>query len=147
MEDRHDTPTLATLKVICEQLKDLKEDYKNHKIGSDIYRTKVIDTEKDIIRLKENSEHIRDRIDNGMSVTMQNMLREVQSINRKLAEDICPKVHNNTDFIDGVKTLGIPNKCLDNMYWTDKIKQAFYWIAVTGIGGGLIGFTFWLVKQ
>lgn len=35
----------------------------------------------------------------------------------------------------------------DNSYWVGKWKQAIFWIAVIGIGGGLVATAFQLIKN
>lgn len=57
-------------------------------------------------------EHIKTRIDNGVSSTLTNIYKKL--------EGICPQV-------------------IENSYWVGKFKQSLWWIATIGVGGGILG--------
>lgn len=76
--------------------------------------------EKDLIVLKGDVEHIKTRIDNGMSST-------ITKIYEKLME-IHPIVN-------------------ENKFWVDKFKWGIVWIAIIAVGGGLVTLVFNAVSR
>ena len=64
--------------------------------------------------------HIKTRIDNGISGTLTKIFSKL--------DEIVPKVRDNT-------------------YWVGKFKQSIWWIATIGLGGGILGIFFFLIRK
>ena len=117
MAERNGTPPEWRAKMLKMEFDKLNDEFKQHVDEGKNTQGKVYRLELDMVKLKENTEHIKDRIDNGLSVTLNN-------IDGKLDK-----------FINKVDVLEVQVK--DNTNWLGKLKQGILWIAVIAVGGGL----------
>ena len=84
------------------------------------HQAKIQEVEIKLAKMDATLDHIKDRIDNGMSKT-------ITKVYDKLME-IAPKVDDNCDIVGRVKAFA-------------------FWITVIGIGGGLVSFSFHLLRN
>ena len=76
-----------------------------------LHQEKIQEIEKSLVKIDADVTHIKERIDNGMSVTITKMWE-------RMNEDIMPVIQ-------------------DSKFWIGKIKWGFFWITTIAIGGGL----------
>ena len=81
---------------------------------------RIRDLEIKVTKIGGDVEHIKSRIDNGMSGTITKIFERLDT------------------YLPQVK---------DNTYWVGKFKQAIWWIATIGIGGGIISLIFFFIKK
>ncbi len=74
-----------------------------------------------VTKISSDVEHIKSRIDNGISNT-------VTDIHKKITEEIIPSIN-------------------DHSYWVGKWKAAIFWIAVIAVGGGFVTVLWNVVKH
>ena len=83
-----------------------------------MHSEKIHQLELNLVEVKGDVKHIRERIDNGLSATISKVWDKLNTmdINRATMEAI---VKNNSLFLD-------------------KLKTALIWVSVTGVAGGVI---------
>ena len=74
----------------------------------------------ELAKIEGSVEHIKTRIDNGMSTTISN-------INKMLLTDVVPNIKDNT-------------------WWVGVLKKAIIFVSITAVTGGLIALAFHLIK-
>ncbi|MBA7639492.1 hypothetical protein ES703_47150 [subsurface metagenome] len=84
------------------------------------HEKRIRDIEINVAKMTTNLTHIKGQIDNHISTTITQIFGKIN--------EICPLVKENT-------------------YWVGKWKQAIFWIAVIGIGGGLVATAFYLLRN
>lgn len=73
-----------------------------------------------VAEVRKDVEHMKDELKDNISPTMGKIWDKVN--------EMCPLVKENS-------------------FWVGKWKQAIFYLAVVGVGGGLIGLAFFLVKK
>ena len=81
---------------------------------------RIRDLEIKMTKVSGDIEHIKDRVDNGMSITLTNIYTKL--------EEYLPKVKENS-------------------WWVGQIKRAVIYISVITLGGSLVGLFFTLVNK
>jgi len=83
-----------------------------------LHTEKIHELELSMVEIKGDVKHIRERIDNGLSATVSKIWEKMNemAVGRARMETT---VENNSNFID-------------------KVKNAFIWVSVSGIAGGVI---------
>ena len=72
---------------------------------------KLNHNELKLVEINSDVKHIKERIDNGLSTTITKIWDKMN--------DLAPDVKESKE-------------------WTNRLKQAFFWIAVIAVGGGVV---------
>ncbi len=95
----------------------------------------------DSVGMKADLSHIRSRIDNGMSATIRslddNMVALRLTMETFMVKSTADKEHLQKEVEDSIA---------NNDKFHDKVKAAVWWLAIIGVGGGLITVVFTVAK-
>ena len=89
-----------------------------------------------LTKIKGDTAHLKTRIDNGLSVTINKVLSKM--------EEFIPLIQRNTIVSDKVDPL-IPD-VKENTRICDDVRWAFRFITVVGILGGMVALAFYLIR-
>ena len=81
---------------------------------------RIRDLELKVTEMKGDVSHIKDRIDNGLSKTLTELSKQIT--------EVLPHVRDNT-------------------FWVSKVKWGCIWIAVIGVGGGMVSLLWHFVNK
>lgn len=93
-----------------------------------LHTQQILEIEKRQIKMEGDVTHIRDRIDNGMSSTIQDVKTKMDDLALVIAGKIMPTIK-------------------DSEFWVGKIKIGIFGIFMTSICGGIVWISIHLIRQ
>ena len=120
-----------------EQVNQNTERLKNHEIRISKHDKNFHRMEITLTKIEGTTTHLKDRIDNGLSVTINKVLDTI--------ERFIPLIQKNTIVSDKIDPM-IPD-IKSNTKTCGMVEWAFRHIAIVAVGGGLIALAYYLVKN
>ena len=99
---------------------------KEHSRKVDELNTAFHNNREILIKLSSDIEHVKGRIDNGLSQTVTKIWEKINDMSQKMVSSEAMVVENNK--------------------WIERLKNAFVWIGITAIGGGLIALAMKMIE-